>query len=288
MAKNKIGAGLAGILILGTVAAVSICVEKIPTGYVGVQYSMSGGVQDELLTQGWHLVAPNKKVNLYSIRTEQLYMSKDKQEGSKEDDSFDIMTKDGQLNVDFEMAYSFDSDDVVGLFNKYGGLSGEDIVNTKVRGKIKTLVSEVTTQYTVLDVHMEKKAEVNKAITEYLREELKKYGITVESATLSRTQPSAEVEQAIIKRTTTAQELEAEKQKQEKVALEAETKRIEAQGKADAKLIEAQAEAEANRLLEESITPELIEMKRIEKWNGSNAQTVVNGTESTAVVTGGN
>ena len=288
MKKGMIGAIIAGVLTLGTSVGVLMCVEKIPAGYVGVQYSMNGGVQDEILTQGWHLVAPNKKVNLYSIRTEQLYMSKDKQEGSKDDDSFDIMTKDGQLNVDFEMAYSFDSDNVVGLFNKYGGLSGEDIVNTKVRGKIKTLLSEVTTQYTVLDVHMEKKAEVNKAITEYLRENLSAYGITVESATLSRTQPSAEVEQAIIKRTTTAQELEAEKQKQEKVALEAETKRIEAQGKADAKLIEAQAEAEANRLLEQSITPELIEMKRIEKWNGSNAQTVVNGAESTAVVTGGN
>lgn len=264
MKKQKIGAIIVGTGIALAAIGGIICTEKIPTGYVGVQYSMSGGVQDELLTQGWHIVAPNKKVNLYSIRTEQMYMSKDKQEGSKEDDSFDIMTKDGQLNVDFEMAYSFDSDNVIGLFNKYGGLSGEDIVNTKVRGKIKTLISEVTTQYTVLDVHMEKKAEVNKAITEYLREQLSSYGITVESATLSRTQPSAEVEQAIIKRTTVAQELEAEKQKQEKVALEAETKRIEAQGKADAKLIEAQAEAEANRLLQESITDELIRMKEAE------------------------
>lgn len=264
MKKGKIGAFIAGAILVGGALGALICTERIPAGYVGVQYSMNGGVQDELLTQGWHLVAPNKKVNLYSVRTEQLYMSRDKQEGSKEDDSFDIMTKDGTLNVDFEMAYSFDSEDVVGLFNKYGGLSGEDIVNTKVRGKIKTLISEITTQYTVLDVHMEKKAEVNKAITEYLKENLKQYGITVDSATLSRTQPSAEVEQAIIKRTTTAQELEAEKQKQEKVALEAETKRIEAQGKADAKLIEAQAEAEANKLLEQSITENLIKMKEAE------------------------
>ena len=264
MKKGKIGAFIAGAILVGGALGALICTERIPAGYVGVQYSMNGGVQDELLTQGWHLVAPNKKVNLYSVRTEQLYMSRDKQEGSKEDDSFNIMTKDGTLNVDFEMAYSFDSEDVVGLFNKYGGLSGEDIVNTKVRGKIKTLISEITTQYTVLDVHMEKKAEVNKAITEYLKENLKQYGITEDSATLSRTQPSAEVEQAIIKRTTTAQELEAEKQKQEKVALEAETKRIEAQGEADAKLIEAQAEAEANKLLEQSITENLIKMKEAE------------------------
>ena len=126
MNKQKIGAIIVGTgIVLAAIGGI-ICTEKIPTGYVGVQYSMSGGVQDELLTQGWHIVAPNKKVNLYSIRTEQMYMSKDKQEGSKEDDSFDIMTKDGQLNVDFEMAYAFDSDNVIGLFNKYGGLSGED------------------------------------------------------------------------------------------------------------------------------------------------------------------
>lgn len=270
--RNKLRRILIGkiataVTLGGVVVGLFICTEKIPTGYVGVQYSMSGGVQDELLTQGWHLIAPNKKINLYSIKTEQLYMSKDRQEGSREDDSFDIMTRDGQLNVDFEMTYSFDSDDVVGLFNKYGGLSGEDIVNTKIRGKIKTLISEVTTQYTVLDVHMEKKAEVNKAITEHLKEQLKAYGITVESATLSRTQPSAEVEQAIIKRTTTAQELEAEKQRKEKALLEQETKRIEAETKA----IE-------NQKINESLTQEMLTKMWIEKWDGK--LSTVSGSDS--------
>lgn len=288
MKSGKLGAVITALVIgLGAIG-VMLCTEKIPTGYVGVQYSMSGGVQDELLTQGWHVVAPNKRVNLYSVKTEQLYMSKDKKEGAKEDDSFDVMTRDGQLNVDLEMSYSFDVDDVIGLFNKYGGLSGEELVNTKVRGKIKTLVGEVTSQYTVLDVHMERKAEVNKAITEYLKENLKPYGIVVESATLSRTKPSEEVEQAIIKRTAMAQELEAEKQKQEKIQLEAETKRIQAQGEADAKLIQAQAEADANKLLEQSVSEELIRLKEIEKWNGSKATTVVNGVDSTVVTEGGN
>lgn len=263
MKKQKIGAIVVGIALAAGVIGGFICTEKIPAGYVGVQYSMSGGVQDELLTQGWHIVSPNKKVNLYSIKTEQMYMSKE--EGKKgEDESFNIMTKDGQLNVDFEMAYTFDSENVVSLFNKYGGLSGEEIVNTKIRGKIKTLVSEVTTQYTVLEVHMEKKAEVNRAITEYLKEQLRVYGITVESATLSRTQPDEAVQAAITKRSAAAQELEAESLKQEQARKEAETKRIQAQGEADAKLIEAQAEAEANKLLQQSITDELIRMKEAE------------------------
>ena len=41
---------------------------------------------------------------------------------------------------------------------------------------------------------------------------------------------------------------------------------IKAQGEADKKLIQAQAEADANKLLEQSITPELIELKRLEKF----------------------
>ena len=67
MNKQKIGAIIVGAGIALAAIGGIICTEKIPTGYVGVQYSMSGGVQDELLTQGWHIVAPNKKVNLYSL-----------------------------------------------------------------------------------------------------------------------------------------------------------------------------------------------------------------------------
>ena len=264
MSKNKIGATVVAVGIVGAAIAGFIMTEKIPAGYVGVQYSMKGGVSDEILTQGWHLVSPTKKVSLYSVATEQLFMSKDKREGSKEDDSFNVVCKDGQLNVDFEMAYSFDSDKVTSLYTKYRGLSGEDVINTKIRGKIKTLVNEVTSKYTVLEAHMEKKSELNKEMTEHLKENLKEYGITVESATLSRTKANSDVEKAIVERTKAAQELETEKQKQEKAKLEAETKKIKAQGEADAALIKAQGEAAANEALQKSISDELIRMTEAE------------------------
>lgn len=253
LSKGKLGSVIGGVTLVGVLAAGMICTEKVPAGYVGVQYSMSGGVSDELLPQGWHIVSPTKKVSLYSVATEQLYLSAD----NKEDESFEVVTKDGTLNVDFEMSYSFDADEVTDLYTKYRGLSGEEVVNTKIRGKIKTYVNEVTSQFTVLEAHMEKKAELNKELTSHLKEKLKEFGVVVESATLSRTRPSAEVEQAIIKRTTTAQELEAEKQKQEKAILEQETKRIEAETKA----IE-------NQKISESITPEMLQKMWIEKWDG--------------------
>lgn len=264
MKSSKIGAIIAGIVIVVGAVGVLMCTEKIPAGYVGVQYSMSGGISDEVLSQGWHVVAPTKKVSLYSVATEQLFMSADKKEGSKDDDSFDVVCKDGVLNVDFEMSYSFDAEKVPHIFSRYRGMSGNDIIDNVIRGKVKTYTNEVTSQFTVLEAHMEKKGELNRMLTEHLRTMLADFGVEVESATLSRTTASAEVEASITKRTTTAQELEAEKQKQEKVALEAETKRIQAQGEADALLIQARAEAEANKLLEQSISDNLIRMKEAE------------------------
>ena len=61
------------------------------------------------------------------------------------------------------------------------------------------------------------------------------------------------------------------KQDAEKAALDketaiaqAETQRVKAQAAADVALIEAQAQAEANRMISESITPTLIDLKEAE------------------------
>lgn len=262
--KKLVGAVVTGAILVGGLVFVMASTTRIKPGYVGVVYSMNGGIEDEVKTQGWKWIGIGKKVTQYSVATEQLYMSADVKEGSKEDDSFDIMTKDGKLNVDFEMSYSFDAEKVPDLFTRYRGMAGQDVMDNIIRGKIKTYISEVTTQYTVLEAHMEKKGQLNKAILEHLKDQLIEFGVTVESANITRTKPDAAVEQAIIERSKIAQELEAEKQKQEKTLLEAETKRIAAEGDAAAKIIAAEAEAKSNDVLQESITDELIRMTEAE------------------------
>ena len=52
----------------------------------------------------------------------------------------------------------------------------------------------------------------------------------------------------------------------------------ETQGEADKKLIEAKAEADANKMLEQSITPELIQMKEAEARLEHGWITVTGGT----------
>lgn len=264
MSNKSIGAILSGIVIAAMVGGLAICTEKVPAGYVAVQYSMNGGVKDEVLTQGWHLVSPTTKTTLYSVATEVFAMTEDKREGSKEDESFKVTCRDGEMNVGLEIQYSFDAENVSAVFSKYRGVDGETVVKTNLRSKIKTIVNEVLSEYSVLEAHLEKKTEVNTRLTEVMRERLSEYGIYVDSATLPETKVSSDVQAAIENRTKIAQELEAEKQAQEKAKLEAETKLIKAQADADAKVIAAQAEADANRLLEESITDELIRMTEAE------------------------
>ena len=52
---------------------------------------------------------------------------------------------------------------------------------------------------------------------------------------------------------------------------------------AEAKLIEAQAQADANRLISQSLTPELIQQQMYEKWNGQ-LPTVQAGSDAPIIV----
>lgn len=70
----------------------------------------------------------------------------------------------------------------------------------------------------------------------------------------------------------------AAEQKKETASIEAEKAKIEAQGRADALRIEAEAEASANRVIALSLTPELIEKTKLEKWKGEVPQVQGNAT----------
>lgn len=278
--SKKAGIIATGVVAVGLIAGGVSCIEKVPAGYVAGQFSANGGVKKEVLTPGWHLVSPMIKTSRYSTATEQLYLSKDEQEGSKNDDSFDITCKDGKLNADFEMSYSFDADNIPEVMKRYRSMSGEEIINTVIRGKLKTFINEETSKFTVMDAHLEKKSESNKAIFERLKKELKEYGINVESANLSATRPDEKLAQAIAERSEANQKLEKIKLDAQIIEQEAENKRIQAQGEADAAKIKAQGEAEANKELEQSITQGLIELKKVEKWDGKLSTVSGEGTSS--------
>lgn len=291
MRKGSIGALILAILIFGGLFTCLACTERIPTGYVGVVYNMSGGVDGEVLSQGFHLVAPTKKVTVYSIGIEQSYLSSEKVGDSPKDESFSIPTSDGKtVRVNLEFSYRFDEARVAETFTQFKGKSGEEIKDTFIKPKIIAWTQEVSANYPVTDIFGDKRTQINAELDVYLREKFTPYGIIIDTVNFTDISVDAETAAAIQKKVNAQQELElanieaetariqankdrevariaAEKDK-EVAEINAEQEIIAAQARAEALMIEAEAEAEANRKLAESLTRELLEMLKYEQWNG--------------------
>lgn len=281
--NNKTGAlgaiVLAVIIIAGLVIGF-FCMEKVPAGYVGVVYNMNGGIDGEILQQGWHFVPPTKKVTIYSIGIEQSYLTAEDKGDSSDDESFKTPTADGKsLTVDLEFSYKFDQAKIADTFIMFKGQSGKDVKNTFIKPKMKAWTQEVTAKYPVTDVFGDKRQELNEALDVYLKQKFEPYGIIIDTVNFTSISTDEETQAAIQKKVNAQQELElanieaktakvqAEKDK-EVAQIAAEQKKIQAEGDAEATRIKAQAEADANREVAASLTPELIEKLKYEQWNG--------------------
>lgn len=264
--KGTIGAVTLAILLIGGLICGIVCIEKVPVGYEGVVYSMSGGVQNETLSQGWHMVAPTKKVKEFTISNEQLILTKDERDGSRGDEAFNVSTADNaSISISFQMSYRFKSDKLVETYKKFKGMNGEDIINKRVKTVLKSKISEITTDYSMMDIYSGNRSEINKKITEYLDKEFEKsYGIEVMDASIVDVHPDEQLQKTIDERVKAMQKKQQAQAEQETAKVEAETKLIKAENEAAIKRVEAQAEADANALKSQSITQQLIDMKTAE------------------------
>ncbi|MEF9984186.1 MAG: prohibitin family protein [Oscillospiraceae bacterium] len=278
--KGKIGAVILGVVLFVGMIGGFMCVERIPTGYVGVVYSMSGGVQDEVLTQGFHMVSPTKKVKEFSISNEQFILSKDKQEGSKSDDSFLVSTSDNaNIKISFQMSYRYNPATVVETYKKFKGMNGEDIIDQRVRTVLKSKISEITTDYTMMDIYSGNRGKINTSITEFLNKELgNQFGIEIIDASIIDVHPDEQLEKSIKDRITALQKKQQAEAEQETTKVEAETKLIKATNEASIKIMEAEAEAKSNKLIASSITEQLIAFKETEARMKHGWVTVKGGT----------
>ena len=265
MNKKTMIALIVSVAVTGAIFTVSSC-KLIGTGKVGVQYSYKGGVKDETLNPGLNFINPFLKVKEFTVGNEQLILTKDKRDGSKKNESFKVATADdASISVSFQMSYRYNPEKVVDTYKKFKGMDGEDIVEQRVKTVLKSKISEVTTDYTMMDIYSGNRSEINNAITEYLNKDFgDSYGIEVLDASIIDVHPDEKLREAIDNRVTALQQKQQAEAEQEKIKVEAQTKLIQAENDAAIKIKKAEAEAEANRVLAASITDELIRMKEAE------------------------
>ena len=305
MSKKRTGGIIAGAVIVGGLALGGLNTVKIDPGYIGIVYDAThGGVNGKTKKEGWNFKTPTQKVTEYSIALEQSYLTKDDKGDSDKDESFNIPTSDGKsINVDVEFSYRFDEDRITEIFKTFKGKSGESIKNTFIKPKIIAWSQEVSAKYPVTDVFGDKRQELNQALDDYLKAKFDKYGIIIDTVNFTRIETDEETTAAIQKKVTAQQDQElatieaktakinAEKEKEvalitaeqnkETAQINAEQAKIKAEGQAEATKIAAEAEAEANKKIAESLTPELIEKIKMERWNGELPK--VNGSTGTII-----
>lgn len=292
--KKVIGLCAFVVILVISVVALSLCTIRVPAGYVAVQYNMNGGVQDEVLTQGWHLIAPVVKTVNYTVGIEQSYLTADSQGDSRKDESFSASSSEGKaVDIDLTFTYQFAPDKVACVFSEFKGQSGTDVRDSFIKPNIVSWSKEVIARYKVAEMLGVERASINAALTDYLSGRFAPYGILISNVSLIDIRVDADTANAISAKIKAQQDAETQTINNQiaidKANAEAEVKRAQAQAQADAQLISAQAEAEAmliraeaeattNAKIAASITEELLLKQKIEAWNnGANVPVVIMG-----------
>lgn len=276
--KNVIVSIIIGAAVIGGFFTVK-SLERIEQGEVGVVWTAKDGVSDKTLDTGIHFVSPLAKVKEYPVSQQQLVLSNnpsDYNNKDHEDWHVDAPANGGMVKMNLTVNYNFIPDRVTGLYERFNGMDGDSIVESMVQNSIVAYVKEVTPQFSVMDIYSTKRAEVSKAITEYLNKKLTdEYGINVSSALIidiqldetlqakiqAKEQAKQDAEKAELDKQTAIAQGEANKAKAE---ADAAVRKINAEASAEQTRISSKAQADANKELNASITEELIRMKEAE------------------------
>lgn len=297
--KNIIGIVF---LVLAFIFFVSSC-ERIPSGYVAVQYHIKGGIQDEVLTEGTKFISPLVTTINYPIFEQQTEMNAQITDKSPRDESFIIMSTDGkqiitEATVSYSVMYSEEENRYLApeLYKKYGGKSIKDIEQDIIKPRLKRYIYNVGTNLSATDLFGGKDYVVlNKQITDYVRSQFKDSYINIKEVQISCFMDE-KTKQTFQQKIETQQKLERE-ELEKQIAQVNNEKRIaqqqaetqiqieKAKGQANSVMIIAEAQAKANRIIADSITPNLIDYEKVQnekvrnnKWNGVEPMVQSNAT----------
>lgn len=267
--KAKIVGVIIALAVIAGGAYCALSLTNVGQGEVGVVYSMNGGVKEDTLGPGFHFVGPFDKVSDFPVSQQQLVLSNNAADFNKEkldqDTHVDAPADGGMVKMNMTINYNFIPEKVTSLYERFNGMEGDQIVESKVKNSILAYIKEVTPQFSVMDIYSDKRAEVGQSITEYLNSKLnEEYGINVSSALIIDVQLDEELQAKVQAKEQAKQDAEkAELDKQTALA-QGEAAKAKAEADKAVTITNAEAEAEANRIKAASITDELIRMTEAE------------------------
>jgi len=248
--KKTVQFSAAGIVVIGIVILfmTMYSIERIDSGQTGIIVNLAGserGVDDAKVETGWVF---------YNRFVKQLFEYPAFAQ-IVDYEPFDIQDKKGTIfQTDPTIEYYIEREDAKVVFLRYRKTTKEleqSVILTEVKNAYKDIAGLYDT-----DSLINNRPAFEKEVEALLKERLSQRGFTF-SNIQSSVKPNEVLQAAIDAKNTAVQNaLKVENEKKAAIA-EAEKMVAAAKGKAD-----------ANRILQQSITPELIQLKAVEKWDG--------------------
>lgn len=247
-----------GIMAALMVAALFKPVALVKAGDRGVIFNKFSGVDTSRnLAEGMHFIIPLVE----SVRTMTVQVQKNTFTTAAS--SKDLQ----QVNTEVVINFHLDPDNVARLYQDVG----EDYISKLIEPSVQESIKAVTAEYNATDL-IAKRPLVKKQAQDVVSERLSKYHILVNDFSITDFKFSGEFEKAIEAKQVAEQEALQKSYELQKAKKDAEIAITQAEAKKTSTIALAQGDAESQRLLRQTLTPELIELRRIEKWDGKYPQ----------------
>lgn len=222
------------VIVLGSFYTIS-------AGYRGVLLTF-GKPSDNIMEEGLHFKIPIvQSVKKMEVRTQKVEVGAN----AASKDLQDVQTT-------IALNFHLDPNEVNTLYQEIGTDYLARVINPAIQESVKAIEAQYQAEELITQ-----RAKVRDGIKEMLTERLAKYYIKVDDFNIVDFQFSVEFDNAIEAKVTAEQlKLKAEMDL-ERIMIEAEQK-----------VTQAQAEADSLRLQKQQITPDLLTLRAIEKWNG--------------------
>jgi regulator of protease activity HflC (stomatin/prohibitin superfamily) len=156
-----------------------------------------------------------------------------------------------QARVDMTFVYSLNADKVKDIYQEFR--SQERFTQQIVSRQVLSISRQIPSEYSAIEFRGAKRGEAEQKIQDALNDKLVAYGVEFSAVTIQDVRFDENVEAALTKIEEANQAAQTAEAEQRRAAVENETK-----------VAAAQAEADANRILAESLTPQVVELRKLE------------------------
>jgi regulator of protease activity HflC (stomatin/prohibitin superfamily) len=275
------------VIVLGVfigawlVSNVLVRATRIEAGYVGIEVNLAGsqrGASEIPVRTGWVLYSPlTTQVIEFPTYVQTVKWTRDLSEGHPVNEEMGFNSKEGmEIFADVSLSYAIEPGRVPDFYVKYRVNQLDAFTHGILRDIVRNSLNEVASTYTVEDIYGEQKAQFLGQVEHLIQAKIANVGVGVQQfGFIGAPRVPGVIAQAITAKAQAIQEAERAKNELATTQAEAAKKIAEAEGDAKSAVMRAQGEADANRIRQNSLTPQLLELRRlenqralIEKWNG--------------------